>query len=52
VLATPDDVGELAAGLRAAVRLSRSDARAHAVAHCAADRMVAQYEALYREVAA
>jgi primosomal protein N'' len=34
------------------VRLSRSDARAHAVAHCAADRMVAQYEALYREVAA
>jgi len=52
VLARPDDVAELAAGLRAAVRLPRSDARAHAVKHCAADRMIDQYESLYREVAA
>src|SRR5207244_12089539 len=48
VLTTPDDAGELAAGLRAAVRVSRSDARAQAVAHCAADRVGAQYQALHR----
>jgi len=52
VLTRSDDIGELAAGLRAAVRLSRADARAHAVAHCSADRMITQYEDLYREVAA
>jgi len=34
------------------VRLARADARAHAVAHCSADRMITQYEDLYREVAA
>jgi glycosyltransferase involved in cell wall biosynthesis len=52
VLTRPDDVAELAAGLHAAVRLPRAAARAHAVAHCTADRMIAQYEQLYREAAA
>jgi glycosyltransferase involved in cell wall biosynthesis len=52
VLVRPDDVAKLAEGLHAAVRLSRADARAHAVEHCPADRMIAQYESLYREAAA
>lgn len=52
VLTRPEDIGELAAGLRAAVRLSRADARAHVAAHCSADQMITQYEELYREVAA
>jgi glycosyltransferase involved in cell wall biosynthesis len=52
VLTRPEDIGELAAGLRAAAQLSRDDARAHAIAHCSADRMITQYEDLYREVAA
>ena len=52
VLVEPDDVEALAAGLLAAARLSRAAARAHAVAHCSQDRMIEQYEDLYREVAA
>ncbi len=52
VLVNPDDVAELAAGLRAAVRLPRVAARAHAAAHCSQDRMIRQYEDLYREAVA
>lgn len=52
VLSRPDDIGALAAGLLAAARLSRAEARAHAVAHCSQDQMISQYEDLYHEVAA
>ena len=52
VLVKPDDVGALAAGLPAAARLSRAAARAHAAACCSQEQMIAQYEDLYREVAA
>lgn len=51
VLTTPDDVEALSEGLLAAARLSRTAARAHAVAHCSQDRMIEAYEDLYREVA-
>jgi glycosyltransferase involved in cell wall biosynthesis len=52
VLVEPDDVQALCAGLRAAARLSRAAARVHAAARCSQDQMIAQYEDLYREVAA
>jgi glycosyltransferase involved in cell wall biosynthesis len=52
VLVEPDDVGALSAGLLTAARLPRAAARAHAAARCSQDQMIAQYEALYREVAA
>jgi glycosyltransferase involved in cell wall biosynthesis len=52
VLVEPDDIQALCAGLPAAARLSRAAARAHAAARCSQDQMIAQYEDLYREVAA
>lgn len=52
VLVKPDDVGALAAGLPGAARLSRAAARAHAAACCSQEQMIAEYEDLYRDVAA
>lgn len=46
-LATAGDTSALAAAVIDAATLRRSDARAHAVAHCSVDRMVDGYEALY-----
>jgi glycosyltransferase involved in cell wall biosynthesis len=51
VLVEPNDVEALAAGLLAAARLPRAAARAHAAACCSQDRMIEQYENLYREAA-
>jgi glycosyltransferase involved in cell wall biosynthesis len=52
VLTTPDDVGELAEAIPAAVGLSRKHARAHAAAHCSQEQMIGAYQDLYRELAA
>lgn len=52
VLVEPDDIEALSAGLAEAARLPRAAARAHAAANCSQDRMIGQYEDLYREVAA
>ena len=52
MLVEPNDVEALAAGLRAAARLPRAAARAHAAARCSRARMIEQYESLYREAAA
>ena len=52
VLVEPNNVEALAAGLLAAARLPRTAARAHAAARCSQDRMIEQYESLYREAAA
>ena len=46
-LATPGDTRALAGAVTAAAALSRTAARAHAVAHCSLTRMVDEYEALY-----
>ena len=50
-LAEPGDVAELAAAIRRSSGLSRADARAHAVETCSAERMIDEYEQLYRSVA-
>lgn len=51
VLAPPDDVKALALAAQAASRLSRSACRAHAERYCNAQRMVDEYEAVYRRLA-
>jgi glycosyltransferase involved in cell wall biosynthesis len=51
-LVEPGDVGALAAAIGEASRLSRADAREHAVRHCSLERMVEQYLELYGAVAA
>jgi glycosyltransferase involved in cell wall biosynthesis len=50
-LAEPDDVAGLAAAIQRSSGLCRADARAHALATCSAERMIGEYEALYRSVA-
>jgi glycosyltransferase involved in cell wall biosynthesis len=50
-LAEPGDVEGLAAAIRRSSKLSRAEARAHAVKTCSAARMVDEYERLYRSVA-
>ncbi len=50
-LAEPEDVLGLAAAIRRSSGLSREAARAHAVRTCSADRMIDEYEQLYRSVA-
>jgi hypothetical protein len=47
----PNDVEALAAGCCGGARLPRAAARAR-VARCSQDRMIEQYENLYREAAA
>ncbi|MBF7015417.1 glycosyltransferase family 4 protein (plasmid) [Novosphingobium resinovorum] len=51
VLAQPDDVASLASAALAASVLSRSACRAHAERYCDAQRMVDEYEAVYRQLA-
>lgn len=50
VLAEPDDIASLTAAAIAATQLSRSACRVHAEQYCDAERMVDQYEALYRNL--
>jgi glycosyltransferase involved in cell wall biosynthesis len=52
VLAEPDDASSLASAALAASLLNRSNCRANAERYCDADRMVDEYEALYRQLAA
>ncbi|MEQ3553415.1 glycosyltransferase [Pseudonocardia nematodicida] len=52
VLATPGDVHGLADAIRAASRLSRTDARRHAETTCSVEVMLDGYERLYRAPAA
>jgi hypothetical protein len=52
VLAKPDDVASLASAALAASGLSRSACRAHAKRYCDAQRMVDEYEAVYRRLVA
>lgn len=49
VLADPDDVASLASAALAASVLDRGACRAHAEQYCDAQRMVDEYEALYRQ---
>jgi glycosyltransferase involved in cell wall biosynthesis len=51
VLAEPDDAVSLASAAIAASKLNRAACRAYAERHCDAQRMVDQYEALYRQLA-
>lgn len=51
VIAEPDDVASLASAALAASVLDRSACRAHAEQYCDAQRMVDEYEALYRQLA-
>jgi glycosyltransferase involved in cell wall biosynthesis len=48
--AEPGDVPGLAAAIRRSARLSRAAARSHAVRTCSAERMIDEYEELYRTV--
>jgi glycosyltransferase involved in cell wall biosynthesis len=48
VLVPADDVAGLAAAIPAAAALNRHDARARAEQVCSVDRMVDEYEELYR----
>lgn len=50
VLALPDDMASLASAALAASVLSRSACRAHAERYCDAQRMVDEYEAVYRKL--
>ena len=50
-LAEPGDVVGLAAAIRRSVRLSRAAARSRALHTCSAERMIDEYEQLYRIVA-
>jgi glycosyltransferase involved in cell wall biosynthesis len=50
-LAEPGDVVGLAAAIRRSVRLSRAAARARALHTCSAERMIDEYEQLYRSFA-
>lgn len=50
VLAEPDDVASLAKAATVASGFDRAACRAHAEAHCDAQRMVEQYEALYEKL--
>jgi glycosyltransferase involved in cell wall biosynthesis len=50
VLVEPDDVESLADGLGRAQGLSRTAARAYALAHCSEDAMIGSYQSLYAEV--
>ena len=51
VLADPDDVASLASAALAASVLDRGACRAHAERYCDAQRMVDEYEGLYRQLA-
>lgn len=51
ILVAPGDVRALAESILAARGLSRQAARAHAQASCSLQRMLADYEDLYREIA-
>jgi glycosyltransferase involved in cell wall biosynthesis len=50
-LAEPGDVSGLAAAIRRSARLSRAAARSHALQTCSAERMIDEYEEMYRTVA-
>jgi glycosyltransferase involved in cell wall biosynthesis len=50
-LASPGDVVGLAAAIRRSMSLSRAAARSRALATCSAERMIDEYEQLYRTVA-
>jgi glycosyltransferase involved in cell wall biosynthesis len=50
VLATPDDVGSLAAAALEAQRLDRRACRRRAEAHCDAEAMIAGYELIYERL--